>query len=354
MVLDHAYGGANFEHVVHAFESMESLCLAWESGHGVIEGVLSGGPRGSLSRLCEDHQWRHLGVDAVLETIHTEIIAASQSVSSHHDWTAFRDLLRQLEADFDLHIITLNYDDLVEQALSWGANEQGFTSVSGGLSRFTAYGRPPRFLHLHGSVFLGASPKQTHAGEIDNNWHELYMYPTITDARQSWPVAQSHPVSQSLRHTICGPLITGMQKADKLQIEPYATLGRHAGNLLAEHPRLLIAGYGFGDLHINGLINKMHRVHGNTRRVALIDHTPELGEAWRGMAATWVKRRRSLQEALCLLTQDGEPLDPLGPVGGYDVVDRWISKDARCCVHLCGLNHAAKHHASQLSSFLAK
>jgi hypothetical protein len=253
---------------------------------------------------------------------------------------------------FDLHVVTLNYDQLIEQALGWSAREQGFSPITGeAVERFDAYQVPPHLIHLHGNISFGyrSGTADVNRFRFEDGWHDLYLHPSPQDARASWG-RRSQPSSQSGRHTIIGPLITGMEKTSKLLIEPYAANHRHLGNLLASHPRVLVVGYGFADPHITSLLDRIVRIHGANRRVALIDFTPDdHGDDWGGMVKNnWSSTHRELQESIYLLASQADPLDE------FSSRQSWTSSDDRFRVHLCGFAHVARHHANDLSSFLAR
>jgi hypothetical protein len=352
--LERAYRPTTFEHVVHALEAIYSLNASWKQRQGIVEGVLTGGPVGELTSVFSDPSWLPQASEQVFRVLHEEVDAASRSATGNPNWEAFVSLLKQLDAAFDLHVVTLNYDDLVERALGWGGDEQGFKVVPGQTAaEFMAFDKAPRLMHLHGSVNLGYSREERNPRDF--GFHELFWFRTPSEARESWDrMSRSQPSSQALRHTIVGPFITGMQKADKLQTEPYETLGRHVGDLLAAHPRLLVAGFGFGDHHMNSLIYKMKRIHQGQRRVAIVDfESPHT--TWRGVHATWNKSRMGLQQALYTLSDEQNPLDEFAyQTHGGSVVDVWTSKDDRLRVHLCGLNEVATNHAADLVQFLKK
>jgi len=351
--LERAYAPTTFEHIVHALEAASSLNNSWKGRHGIVEGVLTGGPLGELTSVFSDPVWLERASEQVFRVLHHEVDAASQSAADRSQWGAFARLLKQLNAAFDLHIMTLNYDDLVERALDWGGAEQGFNVVRGqAAAEFVAFDKPPRLMHLHGGVNLGYSKDEK--DPRDFNFHELFWFRTSSEARESWEqMSRSQSSSQALRHTIIGPFITGMQKADKLQIEPYETLGRHVANLLAAHPRLLVAGFGFGDHHVNSLIYKMKRIHQGHRRVAIVDFERP-GTAWQGIHATWKNKRLGLQHALNILSDQHEPLDEFACNGQRSVVDAWTSMDSRLRLHLCGVNKVATNHAADLVEFLQR
>ncbi|MCL5770127.1 MAG: hypothetical protein M1588_02260 [Planctomycetes bacterium] len=50
----------------------------------------------------------------------------------------------------------------------------------------------------------------------------------------------------------------------------YSTYQTVLHNALPNNPRLLIVGYGFGDLHFNRLLSRLTRIHEDGRRVVLI------------------------------------------------------------------------------------
>jgi hypothetical protein len=355
-LLDEHFKPANFEHVLHALEALDSMRTSSSPGtvprFRIVEAALAGGIRIDLAGIIADDLWVDAAARQLFEVLHDEIVAGTNSAAASPRWPAFAALWQQLESAFDLHVVTLNYDQLVEGALGWSAHEQGFAPVTGeSVQRFDAYQRPPRLIHLHGNVSFGyrGGSADVNRFRFEDGWHDLYMHPSPATARASWG-RRSQPSSQAGRHTIIGPLITGMEKTSKLLIEPYATYQRHAGNLVADHPRVLVVGYGFGDPHITTLINKIGRIHGPNRRVALVDFTPgeDGDDEWRGMTVVWGSERLELQRSVYLLAAEESPLDV------FSSREVWTSRDGRFRVHLCGFTRVATHHAANLIAFLSQ
>jgi len=146
-----------------------------------------------------------------------------------------------------------------------------------------------------------------------------------------------------------------MEKAAQLLIEPYPTYQRHAGNMLATHPRTLIVGYGFGDQHITTLIGKFDRIHSTKRKVAIIDFVSpkteddrEWHDVWGGMRRMWGSDHRR-HEMMCTIFQLSAEDDPLDE---FSYRESWTSHDGRLRVHRCGLDRVATHHADDLVDFL--
>jgi hypothetical protein len=113
------------------------------------------------------------------------------------------------------------------------------------------------------------------------------------------------------------------------------------------NPRLLVAGYGFGDLHFNRLLNRLTRIHGDSRRVVFIAYAPPdmRGENWAPDAAIRDWPGEEMFQALALLSREHHPLE-----GGY--VNPWVSGDGRCRVYLEGFQDAVQNHGTDIINFL--
>jgi len=114
----------------------------------------------------------------------------------------------------------------------------------------------------------------------------------MTEARRTW-FGRSRNQAQSGERATAGPIITGQRKPDKLLAYPYSTYQTVLHDALLRNPRLLIAGYGFGDIHFNRLLRRLTRIHGNNRRVVLIDFVPARGAVASGLVCPRVAKRRN-------------------------------------------------------------
>lgn len=359
-LLDKHFEPANFEHVLHALETLHS----WKTSSSpettpdfrIVEELLASGLRNELTGLVADDYWLDAATRCLFRVLHEEIVLGTAKALSNDKWPRFAAFWQQLAATFDLHVVTLNYDPLVEHALGWTAHEQGFVPIDGeSIARFDGFQAVPRLIHLHGNVAFGYRRLNMSRPDFKDRPHELYLHRSPSEAQDSWGI-RSQPHNQSGRFTIVGPLITGMEKTSKLLVEPYATYQRHASNLLATHPRALVIGYSFGDDHITTLIEKMGRIHNAKRRVAIVDfvspkpdRNDEWGDVWGGMRSMWgidLHRRDFMNAVLRLSAED----DPLNEFSSREV---WSSKDGCFCVHLCGLHRVAEHHVADLINFLA-
>jgi hypothetical protein len=128
---------------------------------------------------------------------------------------------------------------------------------------------------------------------------------------------------------------------------PYSTYQAALHNALVRNSRLLIAGYGFGDLHFNRLLNRLTRIHGDNRRLVIIAYAPPdmRGENWAPEAAIRDWPGIEMIQALGHLSRQARSLE-----GRY--VNPWISRDGRCRVYLEGFQEAVQNHGADIINFL--
>ncbi len=170
---------------------------------------------------------------------------------------------------------------------------------------------------------------------------EVYRFSDPAAARRSW-TGRSGNTSQAGRLARIGPLITGLDKTAKVFVaEPYRTYHHALHSLVERVPRLLVVGYGFGDLHVNANINHFWRLHGDDRRVAIIDYW----DPWLPSSG-WYRDRAGLFEAISRLGHDSMPMDDV------ERPEPWRSRDNRCLVTTLGLKDAAVNHMATLLAHL--
>jgi hypothetical protein len=180
-----------------------------------------------------------------------------------------RNFFDQLRKVFDLTVVTLNYDDLIDRAGDWydgfgvsaSANDAGTFDFAGFPQQSALY--PAVLMHLHGSVRFGFprfSAEPPREGEI---------------IRYGRPVhglrATPHPPGGIAQPT---PIIAGDGK-DRWMTRACVPFGYYYSafiNTIQACPRLLVAGYGAGDQHVNSwLQGEYPRLHGARRRIVHIN-----------------------------------------------------------------------------------
>lgn len=174
----------------------------------------------------------------------------------------------KLRAEFHLVVLTLNYDDLIDRAGMW---YDGFhsppTSKRFGTFDFSGFSsqsatHPAVLLHLHGSVRYDFPPwslPQAETGGLVQYVGPVFGMGTTLQPPEG--IAQPSPI------------IAGEGK-DRWMTRACVPFGYYYTAFIAsilDCPRLLVAGYGGGDLHINSWLSEHQRIHGDRRRIVHIN-----------------------------------------------------------------------------------
>ncbi len=187
----------------------------------------------------------------------------------------------ELKAEFDLTVVTLNYDDLIDRAGEWydGFSPPTATDKFGtfDFSMFSSQSvtHPAVLLHLHGSVRFAFPPwrqPSPQVGAIVRHTTPICWMGTTLQA----PEGIEQP----------SPIIAGGRK-DRWMTRACVPFGYYYNAFIASIlccQRLLVAGYGGGDLHVNSWLVEEHpRIHGARRRIVRVNpalpkmpQTPEL------------------------------------------------------------------------------
>lgn len=166
-----------------------------------------------------------------------------RSKALNKDAPEFRDyqkILSRLRDEFEVGVYNLNYDNVAISA--W---PDAFTGFRGGKfdARAVSVRKEWDFIyHLHGSVHYSlASEQRTNILWVDDL--------TSGDFTDSTSLRQGS--AEEFKPLVPTTFIAGTFKLDQLLVDPfqtfYASLIRHAH----EADAVLIAGYGFGDVHVN-------------------------------------------------------------------------------------------------------
>jgi hypothetical protein len=343
--------GANFEDIFHAIEGIGSVQIGLTARTAKEFKPAVGAFVGAGLTARYDSIVLLGAVNDIIDEVAQHIMryVAGFQLAGAHQW--FADFWREATARCHWDIGTLNYDNCVEQSLAAGTWEDGFVQVDPGIYRFDPTriltGALTRILHLHGSVFFGyPHPDISNRFPFEDQHEDLYRFDSHDVARRMW-FGRSTNQAQAGESAIAGPIITGQRKPDKLLGYPYSAYQAVLHSALLRNPRLLIAGYGFGDLHFNRLLNRLTRIHGDDRRVVLIAYVPPdmRGEDWAPDAAIRDWPGVEMFHALAHLSRETRPLE-----GEY--VNPWVCRDRRCRVYLEGFQDAVQNHGTEIINFL--
>ncbi len=327
---------------------MQHAWRATGSGHmRNMFSLVTGGPRAELLPLFE-------GMTAA--TAANYFFRRLHSIFSGHDpnrdmtdeWQKYQYFWDALASGHRLDIATTNYDNLIEMARP--ELNQGFQPIPGeNAKRFSpCVLRQPgnHLVHLHGSIHWGyrSGAHDINRFAFQDSRHDLYWHDDPEAAQKSWGHGSSQK-SQSGAELIVGPMLTGLQKPDKvLSAEPYASYYRTFGKWLEDNSRLVVVGYGFGDVHINDLVHRLTSWHGSKRKVVLITLLCE--NKWQEMRHSHERMPENL--AIKGWSEDNDTwFDQM-----FDYQDRWTSKNGLCRVYLGGLLHTSQTYLADLLEFL--
>lgn len=166
------------------------------------------------------------------------------------EFAAYQNILLSLREKFDLGIYNLNYDNVAQSA--WPEAFNGFNGRGVFEPLRVSLRREWEFIyHLHGSVHHCISNSDRNPSIV---WRDN-LTGLFVDQQDLAP-----DMAQEFKPISLTTLIAGGFKLDQILADPYqtfyATLVRH----VQEADAILIAGYGFGDLHVNrALRNRFER-----------------------------------------------------------------------------------------------
>ena len=173
----------------------------------------------------------------------------------------------------------LNYDTTLEQTL--GSYEDGYEDIEDqdGFQRFSINKllnnkrRLSTINHMHGCILYGMPDyKNINHDVYDFDHQDMYKWPDVNTAYNKWSGSSSSSgTSQNGSVIVQGPIITGLDKVDKVTCLPYDCYRDNFFRCITNNRGLLIAGYSFGDPYINGTFYRMAQVHSDKTRVVLID-----------------------------------------------------------------------------------
>lgn len=201
--------------------------------------------------------------------------------SSENKWC--RDFYELFREDSDFYIF--NYDTTIEDTI--GTYEDGFESdgIESKFQRFNPLrllnysGKPATINHLHGCInFYRESYKNRNQDTYTFLFHDLYKYTSYSEVKSRMVGSGgSNQPSQSGESYFFSPIVTGLRKTDKLNCIPFDFYHGNMYQSIVNNNKLIIIGYSFGDLYCNQLLERIHYIHKQERRIVIIDYW-QIGE----------------------------------------------------------------------------
>lgn len=202
---------------------------------------------------------------------------------SFNKW--YRDFWKNYVGFWD--IFNLNYDTTIEHSIDC---EDGFEDIpeQKNFQHFSPQrlwenaSQKSTMCHLHGCIefFDERYTNEVYKKEVlKYDFHDMYKYDSYDKVKERYIGSSKSFMSNQAGEQLVGtPIITGLRKNDKLNIIPFDFYHGHLFNSIIKNNSLLLVGYSFGDVYLNHVIERMELIHGERKRVVLIDWWPLYGD----------------------------------------------------------------------------
>ena len=213
-------------------------------------------------KAVDDDVLRHLSqhlVDSLLDDFRTRCRERSRNL------TKLEDFFSALCDEFDVAVVTTNYDDLIYRAVPPAGRETGFSPDDGSfrLDRILHRPRWPCILHLHGSV---------HFERRADERHRIFWESDLARCQQNF--VGGYPGRTIEGHEFpTTSIIAGYGKTEQIQHLPFRMYYSELDRLIHESDAALFLGYGFGDTHVNEAFADYR--DSRDRRVVIIDRAED-------------------------------------------------------------------------------
>ncbi|MCF6153496.1 MAG: hypothetical protein E3K38_14680 [Candidatus Kuenenia stuttgartiensis] len=286
----------------------------------------------------------------ILEIVAAQIYKYMKSFESNHKYRWFADFWNDALNERAWDIATLNYDYSIEKSINKKIIEDGYEKIDGqGLYRFNPSklieSNSSKILHLHGCILYGYARRQNPNKYLfEDAFEDIYKFDTYERAKEKW-FGRSINNSQAQEEAIVGPIITGLRKTDKLLYYPYNSYHYALQQAIMQSPRLLIAGYSFGDLHFNALLERVTRLYGENRRVVIITYFDK--DYWHPdpMFMGW-PQVYTMTKFIATVFHEQTPFN------SNKFQSPLCSKDGCAKLYLCGMKEALENHGDEIIEFL--
>lgn len=271
---------ANFEIIFHMLEIIRNYRGEKEKYHfNGVENIVC-----TLHKCLSEIDFKSVNCSLfnIIETINDEIYAYDKKfLCKGKVFKKFFDFLTE-NNQFCLDVFNLNYDTWVERSLS--DYTDGFVQVEDIKGKKISQFKPIEYLkesdrnrvaHLHGQICFGF-PGFYEDNDKKESFHDtsniLYKYEKYQDAKKNRQRKMpGYDVSQSDYQIMYSNIITGLFKTDRLLWSPMNVYHSMLTRSILENKNLIIVGYGFSDLYIDKLLDMHNSVHGDNKKIIMID-----------------------------------------------------------------------------------
>jgi SIR2-like domain len=190
-------------------------------------------------------------VDAIVDGFRQR--CATTQTSKAVEFAELQALVTALKGDFDIAVVTLNYDNVMHRAFP--GIEIGFDPSTRRFDEKRIFRRTgwACMLHLHGSVHFDMPFDAAVASARD--LHEIQWQPNINGPFAQNASGRSSQKSQEGADFPTSVIVAGYGKPTQILRQPFRTYYSELDRLVDGCDALLVVGYGFGDTHVNAALN---------------------------------------------------------------------------------------------------
>jgi len=295
----------NFEDIFHALEMLSSIQAA--NDEQTVKSF-----RSVFGMLCNvKEEFSHVspnlvyaGMRNLIETV-IENVAAFEADVYKEKW--FSDFFKSIQDKIPMDVFTLNYDTWLEQIIE--DYNDGFIPIYDTHQKFSANhlfsnnNTLSTINHLHGQICFTTHLPTGSSRFLTDGWYKANSFEIIKDLRILPKYLGYMAKTQAAEHVYQYPIVTGLRKNDKIMTPPFDAYYTHLYQQLRNNKNLLIIGYGFGDLYINGLLNQFRSFHGGDGKVICIGY---LNSRNRVQTMTDMPISNSMKQSIYMLFDDPE------------------------------------------------
>jgi hypothetical protein len=172
--------------------------------------------------------------------------------SNLENFEHFKNFITQLNNDYDVAFISLNYDNLITQVCP--GLFTGFNENSGLFDAVSVYERDRWGLiyHLHGSVHfdMQGDKSDMHAIKWNSDLNSKFEANSLSRSAQRTTEGIMMPTSV---------IVTGYGKTNQIQKLPFRTYYSRLDEIALTAYAFLFLGYGFNDLHLNNCFHSIRK-----------------------------------------------------------------------------------------------
>lgn len=266
----------SFEDILHTLEMMDS----YQSGckQSTVKAFKSVFPMFTSleQRYNEVMNHAHRAKSDLISVIVDEI-AKHEIDWKEPDNYWFCNFFRAIDNVHKLDIFSLNYDTWIEQIFKDKYND-GYVPFDEEYSRFSPENlfnyqcENDTINHLHGQICFTTHHPSIRTRYIWENQYKLLKARNFNIIQKQGvypPYGGSMRATQSGESVDSFPIITGLRKTEKITESPFDAYFHHFYQSIMRNKRLLIIGYGFGDLYINSILNQFSGIHADGKAAVI-------------------------------------------------------------------------------------